>query len=129
MQDRRTSQGGVQAQTDEEPLERVRTAGSEIIAKAVAADVLHALLLGYGGHGGGGEVARELFVEEDKVCEATSDGGVSSLERRECALEDSQCEDPTHTIEQVSYVSSDEVRYKGVLCAVILLHRGVDGAV
>jgi hypothetical protein len=76
----------VQTQTDEEPLEGVRPTSGEVVAEAVAADILHALLIGYGGHGDSGEVARELFVEEDEVCEAAADGRVFLLEGGEGGL-------------------------------------------
>ena len=74
MQNWRPPQDGMQGQTGEETLEGVTAADGEVCAEAVAADVLHALAVGDGGHGGGGVVAVELFVEEDEVGEAAADG-------------------------------------------------------
>ena len=73
MEDRGAAQGGVKGQAGEEALEGMGAAGSEVVAKAVAADVLHALLVRDGRDGSGGEIAAQLLVEEDKICEAPAD--------------------------------------------------------
>jgi hypothetical protein len=76
----------VERQADEEALEGVCAAGGKVGAEAVAADVLHALLVGQRGDGGGGKVAGELLVEEDEVGEASADGGGGALEGGEGGL-------------------------------------------
>jgi len=65
----------MEGQPDQEALERMGAAGGKVRAEAIAADVLHALLIGQRRDGGGGVFFGELFVEEDEVCEATADGG------------------------------------------------------
>ena len=74
MQDRSAAQCRMERQSIQEALERVGAADGKIRAEAVAADIFHALLVGQRGHGSGGIVAGELFVEEYEVCEAAADG-------------------------------------------------------
>lgn len=75
MQDRSAAQRRMERQSVQEALEGVGAAGGKVRAEAVAADIFHALLVGQRGHGSGGIVAGELFVEEYEVCEAAADGG------------------------------------------------------
>ena len=75
VKDRRAAEGRVEGQAGEEALEGVCSSEHEVRAEAVPADVFHALLVGEGRNGSGGEVFGELFPEEDKVGEAAADGG------------------------------------------------------
>jgi hypothetical protein len=59
---------------------------SEVRAEAVAADVLHALLVRYGRHGACWVVFAEGLVEEAKVGEAAADVGDWFLEGGEGGL-------------------------------------------
>lgn len=133
VQDGRLAQRRVEGQTDEEALQGVGAAGGEVGPEAVAADVLHALLVRQRGDGGGGVVAGELLEEEDKVGEAAADGGCFALEGGEGGLHciflsTKQFPLGGWRLEgEKSYVSGDEIRNKRILCAIILLDRRPDG--
>lgn len=130
VQDGRLAQRRVEGQADEEALQRVGAAGGEVGPEAVPADVLHALLVRQGGHGGGGVLAGELLEEEDKVCEAAADGGGFALEGGEGGLTLYLCQRkqfPFGRGLRESYVSGDEIRNERILCAIVLLDRRPDG--
>lgn len=53
-------------------MKTVGAAEREVWSEAVAAYVLHLMLVWERRHGAGGVLAEEGFVEEDEVCEASS---------------------------------------------------------
>lgn len=67
----------------EEALEAVGSSVGEVGAEAIAADVLHALLIRERRDSAGREVFRESLVEEDEVGEAAADSSYRLLEGRE----------------------------------------------
>lgn len=75
----------------EEAVQRVGASLGEVGAETVAAYVLHLVLVGQGRDGALREFFRELFPEEDEVCEAAADGEFGLLEGLEVGLNGVGC--------------------------------------
>lgn len=71
---------------DKEVLEGVCVMGGEVGIEVVVVDVFYMLFIGERRYCGGGEVFRELFLEEDEVGKVVVDGGCFVLEGGEGGL-------------------------------------------
>ena len=67
-------------------MQRVGASLHEVRAKAVSTHILHLVLVGQRRDGALRVLFRELFPEEDEVCEAAADGELGFLEGLEVGL-------------------------------------------
>lgn len=70
----------------EKAMQRVRPPLGEVRAEAVSSHILHLVFVGQRWDSALGVVLRQLFPQEDKVCEAAADGEFGLLEGLEVGL-------------------------------------------
>ena len=77
----------MEGETFEKAVQGMGAALGEVWAEAVAANVLHFVLVWEWGDGTGGVFLCECFVEKDEICEAAADGEGGLLKGLEICLE------------------------------------------